>query len=102
MPSAWPSRRGRRASRRRERDETPVAAPSVDELGESAGAHGAAMESGSLPVVRVADDGELADVRQLLEQLGVDWVSADEAPERATALVIANPRRTIGGLCGNA
>jgi len=54
------------------------------------------MEPGSLPVVRIADDGELGDVRQLLEQLGVEWVRADEEPDRATALLIATPKYLIG------
>jgi hypothetical protein len=53
------------------------------------------MEQGTLPVVRLADDGELDDVRNLLDQLGVDWVASDEEPERPTALWIANPRRFI-------
>jgi hypothetical protein len=60
------------------------------------------MESGSLPVVRIADDGELRDVRQLLEQLGVDWVAADDAPERPTALLIATPGRLIGARSASA
>jgi hypothetical protein len=53
------------------------------------------MEPGSLPVVRIADDGELVDVRNLLEQLGIEWLAGDEAAERPTALLIANPRRLI-------
>jgi hypothetical protein len=48
-----------------------------------------------LPVVRVCDDGELDDVRSLLDQLGVDWVRDDEERERPTALWIGNPRRLI-------
>ena len=56
----------------------------------------AAMESGSLPVVRIADDGELDDVRRLLEQLGVEWMAEDEEPDRATALWIGSPQRLIG------
>ena len=44
------------------------------------------MQSGSLPVIRIADDGELGDVRRLLEQLGVEWVAEDEAKDRPTAL----------------
>jgi hypothetical protein len=55
----------------------------------------AAMESGSLPVVRIADDAELTDVRQLLEQLGVEWVAEDEALDRPTALWIGTPARLI-------
>jgi hypothetical protein len=58
------------------------------------------MEHGSLPVVRIADDGELRDVRQLLEQLGVEWVAADEEPERATALLVATPKYLIGSHSG--
>ena len=53
------------------------------------------MEPGSLPVVRIADDGELGDVRELFEQLGVEWLSADEAPERPTALLVATPSRLL-------
>ncbi|HVN38629.1 MAG TPA: PilZ domain-containing protein [Myxococcota bacterium] len=58
------------------------------------------MEVGSLPVVRIADDGELGDVRQLLEQLGVEWVAAGEEPERATALLVATPKYLIGARAG--
>ena len=54
------------------------------------------MEHGTLPVVRIADDGELRDVRQLLEQLGVEWVAAREESERTTALLIATPKYLIG------
>jgi hypothetical protein len=54
------------------------------------------MEPGSLPVVRIADDGELADVREVFEQLGVEWLSADDAPERPTALLVATPARLVG------
>jgi hypothetical protein len=32
------------------------------------------------------DDGKLGDVRSLLDQLGLDWVSGDEETERPTAL----------------
>jgi hypothetical protein len=53
------------------------------------------MASDSLPVVRISDDGELADVRNVLDQLGVDWVADMEEPERPTALWIANPRRLV-------
>jgi len=53
------------------------------------------MESGALPVVRIADDGELLDVRNLLEQLGIEWLCGDDEAERPTALLIANPRRLI-------
>ena len=53
------------------------------------------MEPGSLPVVRIADDGELADVRELFEQLGVEWISADEEPERPTALLVATSSRLL-------
>ena len=53
------------------------------------------MSSDTLPVVRVCDDGELGDVRSLLDQLGVDWVSDDEDSERPTALWIGNPRRLM-------
>jgi hypothetical protein len=53
------------------------------------------MEPGSLPVVRIADDGELTDVRELFEQLGVEWLSAEEAPERPTALLVATPSRLL-------
>jgi len=56
------------------------------------------MESGALPVVRIADDGDLDDVRHLLEQLGVEWMAEDEEPDRATALWIGNPHRLIGEL----
>jgi hypothetical protein len=58
------------------------------------------MEPGSLPVVRIADDGELGDVRQLLEQLGIGWVRGDEELERATALLIATPKYLIGARSG--
>ncbi|HEX5065810.1 MAG TPA: PilZ domain-containing protein [Myxococcota bacterium] len=54
------------------------------------------MDPGSLPVVRIADDGELTDVRELFEQLGVEWMSADETPERPTALLVATPSRMVG------
>jgi hypothetical protein len=54
------------------------------------------MEPGSLPVVRIADDGELTDVRELFEQLGVEWVSADEEPARPTALLVATPNHLVG------
>lgn len=60
------------------------------------------MDSGSLPVVRVADDGELGDVRQLLDQLGVEWLPADEETGRPTALLIATPQRALGGRGGGA
>jgi hypothetical protein len=53
------------------------------------------MDSGSLPVVRIADDGELRDVRKLLDQLGVDWLRPDEEPERGTALLIATPQHAL-------
>jgi hypothetical protein len=52
-------------------------------------------ESPSLPVVRVCDDGELAEVRSLLDQLGVDWVGGDDEAERPTALWIGNPGRLL-------
>ena len=55
----------------------------------------ATMETGSLPVIRIADDGELADVRQLIEELGVEWVADDEAPNRPTALWIGTPGRLM-------
>jgi hypothetical protein len=54
------------------------------------------MDSGGLPVVRIADDGELGDVRKLLEQLGVEWVRADEDSDRPTALWIVSPQRLVG------
>jgi len=54
------------------------------------------MEPGSLPVVRIADDGELTDVRELFEQLGVEWVSAGEEPARPTALLVATPHHMVG------
>src|SRR5262245_1708394 len=57
---------------------------------------GAPMEPGSLPVVRIADDGELADVREVFEQLGVEWLPADEAPDRPAALLVATPAHLIG------
>jgi hypothetical protein len=53
------------------------------------------MESGALPVVRIDDDGELVDVRNLLEQLGIEWLQGEEEAERPTALLIGNPRRLI-------
>ena len=60
------------------------------------------MDSGSLPVVRIADDGELGDVRQLLDQLGVEWLRADEEPERPTALLISTPQHVVGSRAGQA
>ena len=59
------------------------------------------MEPGSLPVVRIADDGELADVRELFEQLGVEWLSADEEPQRPTALLVATSSRLLARAQGS-
>ncbi len=53
------------------------------------------MEAGSLPVIRIADAGELADVRHLIEELGVEWVAEAEAPTRPTALWIGTPGRLM-------
>lgn len=53
------------------------------------------MEAGSLPVIRIADAGELADVRHLIEELGVEWVAEAEAPKRRTALWIGTPGRLM-------
>jgi len=53
------------------------------------------MQSGSLPIIRIADDGEFGDVRQLIEELGVEWVAEDEAFDRPTALWIGTPGRLI-------
>jgi hypothetical protein len=53
------------------------------------------MQSGTLPVIRIADDGDLADVRQLIEEIGVEWVAEDEAQDRPTALWIGTPGRLI-------
>jgi hypothetical protein len=47
-------------------------------------------------VIRIGDDGELGDVRQLLEELGVEWVAAAESPDRPTALWIGTPGRLMG------
>ena len=60
------------------------------------------MTTDQLCVVRVSDDGELGDVRSLLDELGVDWVSGDDQPERATALWIGNPRRLVAARSGAA
>ena len=59
----------------------------------------AAMRPGSLPVIRIADDGELADVRHLIEELGVEWLGENEAQDRPTALWIGTPGRLMAA-CG--
>jgi hypothetical protein len=62
------------------------------------------MEAGSLPVIRIADAGELADVRHLIEELGVEWVAEAESPKRPTALWIGTPGRLMaaGKTCAQA
>jgi hypothetical protein len=52
------------------------------------------MDSVALPIL-LADDGELGDVRALLDELGIEFAEAGERHARPVSVLISNPRRAV-------